>query len=138
MNWMYPYLSVSLTALYTRNTQMLFILDATFPSQVYRYTGIRFTQGSNPLRTSSRFVFRFCTLVVGLLFPLQNYRSHPAILMPPSAMFYNDSLQPCASNGLISWAGLKNNKFPLTFLGCDTKEENLDEVCGLRATEYAI
>ncbi|KAF5383955.1 hypothetical protein D9757_007350 [Collybiopsis confluens] len=58
---------------------------------------------------------------------VKNYRSHPAILMPPSAMFYNDSLEPCARNGLISWAGLSNNKFPLMFLGCDTKDESLDE-----------
>ncbi|KAH7877744.1 P-loop containing nucleoside triphosphate hydrolase protein [Lentinula edodes] len=36
----------------------------------------------------------------------KNYRSHPAILMPPSAMFYNDSLEACASNGMISRAGL--------------------------------
>ncbi|KIK57484.1 hypothetical protein GYMLUDRAFT_46067 [Collybiopsis luxurians FD-317 M1] len=58
---------------------------------------------------------------------VKNYRSHPAILMPPSAMFYNDSLEPCARNGLISWAGLSNNKFPLMFLGCDTKDESMDE-----------
>ncbi|KAJ3811569.1 P-loop containing nucleoside triphosphate hydrolase protein [Lentinula aff. lateritia] len=57
----------------------------------------------------------------------KNYRSHPAILMPPSAMFYNDSLEPCASNGMISWAGLSNNKYPLMFLGCDTKDESVDE-----------
>lgn len=48
--------------------------------------------------------------------------------MPPSAMFYNDSLEPYATNGLISWAGLKNNKLPMMFLGCDDKEESFDEV----------
>ncbi|KAJ3818044.1 P-loop containing nucleoside triphosphate hydrolase protein [Lentinula raphanica] len=65
---------------------------------------------------------------------VKNYRSHPAILMPPSAMFYNDSLEPSATNGLISWAGLTNNKFPLMFLGCDTKDESVDE----RATWYNV
>ncbi|KAJ4480980.1 P-loop containing nucleoside triphosphate hydrolase protein [Lentinula aciculospora] len=63
-----------------------------------------------------------------------NYRSHPAILMPPSAMFYNDSLEPCANNGMISWAGLSNNKYPLMFLGCDTQDETVDE----RATWFNI
>ncbi|KAJ3868521.1 P-loop containing nucleoside triphosphate hydrolase protein [Lentinula novae-zelandiae] len=68
------------------------------------------------------------------LYAEHNYRSHPAILMPPSAMFYNDSLEPCASNGMISWAGLSNNKYPLMFLGCDTKDESVDE----RATWFNI
>ncbi|KAJ3992098.1 P-loop containing nucleoside triphosphate hydrolase protein [Lentinula boryana] len=61
------------------------------------------------------------------LYAEHNYRSHSAILMPPSAMFYNDSLEACASNGMISWAGLSNNKFPLMFLGCDAKDESVDE-----------
>ncbi|KAJ3789054.1 P-loop containing nucleoside triphosphate hydrolase protein [Lentinula aff. detonsa] len=65
---------------------------------------------------------------------VKNYRSHSAILMPPSAMFYNDSLEACASNGMISWAGLSNNKFPLMFLGCDAKDESVDE----RATWFNI
>ncbi|KAJ3937652.1 MAG: P-loop containing nucleoside triphosphate hydrolase protein [Lentinula lateritia] len=65
---------------------------------------------------------------------VKNYRSHPAILMPPSAMFYNDSLEPCASNGMISWTGLSNNKYPLMFLGCNTKDESVDE----RATWFNI
>ncbi|KXN83986.1 putative RNA helicase SDE3 [Leucoagaricus sp. SymC.cos] len=37
----------------------------------------------------------------------KNYRSHPAILMPPSALFYSDTLVPCANNGRIVWSGLK-------------------------------
>ncbi|KAK7039176.1 adenylosuccinase ade13 [Paramarasmius palmivorus] len=48
---------------------------------------------------------------------VKNYRSHPAILMPPSAMFYNDTLEPYAANGLISWTGLPNPTFPLKFIG---------------------
>ncbi|KAF5336688.1 hypothetical protein D9758_015674 [Tetrapyrgos nigripes] len=58
---------------------------------------------------------------------VKNYRSHPAILMPPSAMFYNDSLEPYATNGFISWNKLPNNKFPLMFVGCDSKEEDVSE-----------
>ncbi|KAF9265127.1 P-loop containing nucleoside triphosphate hydrolase protein [Marasmius fiardii PR-910] len=61
-----------------------------------------------------------------------NYRSHPAILMPPSAMFYNDSLEPCAANGLISWAQLPNPSFPLKFIGSYTKEDSIHE----KATWY--
>ncbi|KAK7460460.1 adenylosuccinase ade13 [Stygiomarasmius scandens] len=63
---------------------------------------------------------------------VKNYRSHPAILMPPSAMFYNDSLEPFATNGYISWSNLLNPKFPLMFVGCDGKEEDVSE----RATWY--
>ncbi|KAJ7593410.1 P-loop containing nucleoside triphosphate hydrolase protein [Mycena floridula] len=58
---------------------------------------------------------------------LKNYRSHPAILMPPSAMFYNDSLEPCAINGSISWSGIPNPQLPLIFIGCDGKEQCVDE-----------
>ncbi|KAJ8090463.1 adenylosuccinase ade13 [Marasmius tenuissimus] len=62
----------------------------------------------------------------------KNYRSHPAILMPPSAMFYNDSLEPYATNGLISWAGLPNPSFPVKFIGSYTKEDSVNE----KATWY--
>ncbi|KAG5728201.1 hypothetical protein E4T56_gene19064 [Termitomyces sp. T112] len=63
---------------------------------------------------------------------VKNYRSHPAILMPPSALFYNDSLEPCATNGTISWIGLKNPELPLMFFGHNLSEECVDE----RATWY--
>ncbi|KDQ10524.1 hypothetical protein BOTBODRAFT_640203 [Botryobasidium botryosum FD-172 SS1] len=59
--------------------------------------------------------------------PLQNYRSHPAILMPPSAIFYDDTLEPCAQNGTIVWPGLPNPDLPLVFLGCATADASLDE-----------
>ncbi|KAF9074456.1 P-loop containing nucleoside triphosphate hydrolase protein [Rhodocollybia butyracea] len=65
---------------------------------------------------------------------VKNYRSDPAILMPASALFYNESLEPCASNGLISWQGLSNNKFPVMFLGCDANDESVDE----RATWFNL
>lgn len=59
---------------------------------------------------------------------LQNYRSHPAILMPPSAIFYDDSLEPCAQNGTITWTGLPNAKLPFIFIGCSSEEKSVDEV----------
>ncbi|KAG6837047.1 hypothetical protein H0H93_015618 [Arthromyces matolae] len=62
----------------------------------------------------------------------KNYRSHPAILMPPSALFYNDSLEPCANNGTITWSGLRKAELPLMFIGHEFPEECVDE----RATWY--
>ncbi|KAJ7160946.1 P-loop containing nucleoside triphosphate hydrolase protein [Mycena filopes] len=58
---------------------------------------------------------------------VKNYRSHPAILMPPSALFYNDSLVPCAVNGTISWSGLPNTRLPLLFINSNSTEECVDE-----------
>ncbi|KAK7014215.1 AAA domain-containing protein [Favolaschia claudopus] len=58
---------------------------------------------------------------------VKNYRSHPAILMPPSTLFYNDSLVPCAVNGSIVWSGLPNPRLPLLFIGSESKEECVDE-----------
>lgn len=63
---------------------------------------------------------------------VKNYRSHPVILMPPSAIFYNDTLQPFAKNGTVVWSGLPNPKLPLKVIGTDSKEESNDE----RATWY--
>lgn len=47
--------------------------------------------------------------------------------MPPSAIFYNDSLQPFASIGTLSWSGLANPKLPLKFIGTDSVEKSTDE-----------
>ncbi|KAJ7431230.1 P-loop containing nucleoside triphosphate hydrolase protein [Mycena latifolia] len=58
---------------------------------------------------------------------LTHSSSHPAILMPPSAIFYEDSLVPCAANGTISWSGLPNPRLPLLFIGSESKEECVDE-----------
>ncbi|KAJ6630161.1 P-loop containing nucleoside triphosphate hydrolase protein [Mycena sp. CBHHK59/15] len=58
---------------------------------------------------------------------IKNYRSHPAILMPPSAIFYQDSLIPCAVNGTITWSKLPNPCLPLLFIANDSKEECVDE-----------
>jgi hypothetical protein len=49
--------------------------------------------------------------------------------MPPSAIFYNDSLEPCAKNGVVSWSGLPNPRLPVIFFGCDSEEASTDEVC---------
>ncbi|KAF8172752.1 P-loop containing nucleoside triphosphate hydrolase protein [Mycena galopus ATCC 62051] len=56
-----------------------------------------------------------------------NYRSHPGILMPPSALFYSDSLVPCAVNGTVVWSGLPNPHLPLLFIGSESTEECVDE-----------
>jgi superfamily I DNA and/or RNA helicase len=58
----------------------------------------------------------------------QNYRSHYAILMPPSAIFYNDSLIAAARNGTVSWSGLPCPTLPLVFFGLDSREECINEV----------
>ncbi|KAJ7222278.1 AAA domain-containing protein [Mycena pura] len=76
-------------------------------------------------RASARSIFRpYTNLVkVFVVFLL----SHPAILMPPSAIFYDDSLLPCAVNGTIMWSGLPNPRLPLLFIGSEAKEECVDE-----------
>jgi superfamily I DNA and/or RNA helicase len=58
----------------------------------------------------------------------RNYRSHPTILMPPSALFYNDTLLPCATNGRISWSNLPDQRLPVKIIGCAGDEECIDEV----------
>ncbi|KAF5353338.1 hypothetical protein D9756_008084 [Leucocoprinus leucothites] len=66
----------------------------------------------------------------------KNYRSRPAILMPPSALFYDDKLVPCAVNGKIRWSrlvrrGKKGGKvgtaMPLRVVACEAIEECIDE-----------
>lgn len=61
----------------------------------------------------------------------QNYRSHPVILMPPSAMFYNDTLQPCANNGAVIWSGLSAPHLPVKFIGHNHPEATNDEVSSI-------
>ncbi|KAF9460457.1 P-loop containing nucleoside triphosphate hydrolase protein [Collybia nuda] len=65
---------------------------------------------------------------------VKNYRSHPAILMPPSAIFYDDSLEPHANNGVIAWSGLPDRHLPLVFIGHQNSEASVDE----RATWFNI
>ena len=48
--------------------------------------------------------------------------------MPPSTIFYDDRLQPCAQNGTVSWSRLPNSQLPLVFFGSDSEEASIDEV----------
>jgi len=70
---------------------------------------------------------------------LRNYRSHPAILSVPSAIFYYDSLINEAQNvdGMITWDGWQGRRWPVLFVenrGLDEWEDegssyyNLDEI----------
>lgn len=48
--------------------------------------------------------------------------------MPPSAIFYNDSLEPKAfANGRIHWPELPKPNLPLKFVGTTTNDESNDE-----------
>jgi hypothetical protein len=48
--------------------------------------------------------------------------------MPPSAIFYDDALEPFAQNGSVSWSGLPNPQLPLAFIGSSSEEQSVDEV----------
>ena len=52
---------------------------------------------------------------------INNYRSHPAVLKLPSAVFYHDELRPCADvrmrESLCQWEKLPNKGFPVLFHG---------------------
>ena len=52
---------------------------------------------------------------------VNNYRSHPAVLKLPSAVFYHDELQPCADlnmrESLNHWEKLPRKGFPVLFHG---------------------
>jgi hypothetical protein len=51
--------------------------------------------------------------------------------MPPSAIFYSDTLVPCATNGILNWSGLPNSRVPLRFIGHKSDEDtnDHDRVC---------
>ena len=52
---------------------------------------------------------------------INNYRSHPAVLKLPSAVFYHDELRPCADvrmrESLCQWEKLPDKGFPVLFHG---------------------
>lgn len=56
---------------------------------------------------------------------INNYRSHPAVLKLPSAVFYHDELKPCAEvrmrESLCQWEKLPNKGFPVIFHGLKVK-----------------
>ena len=56
---------------------------------------------------------------------INNYRSHPAVLKLPSAVFYHDELKPYADmrmrESLCQWEKLPNKGFPVIFHGLKVK-----------------
>jgi superfamily I DNA and/or RNA helicase len=59
---------------------------------------------------------------------VKNYRSMPALLMAPSALFYDDTLVPRAQDvRLIKWSGLVNPDVPIAIKGIETEEATIDE-----------
>ena len=78
---------------------------------------------SNPLycRNEAKFSDHGCydPLLVTKL--VNNYRSHPAVLKLPSAVFYHDELIPCADEGMresfCQWDKLPKKGFPVIFHG---------------------
>ncbi|KAK5112549.1 hypothetical protein LTR85_011241 [Meristemomyces frigidus] len=59
---------------------------------------------------------------------IRNYRSHPAILATPSSLFYNDTLEPEATNttSLLPWQGWKGRKWPVLF-ACNTGSDEMEQ-----------
>lgn len=104
---------------------------------------------SNPLycRNEDKFSDHGCydPLLVTKL--VNNYRSHPAVLKLPSAVFYHDELIPCADEGmresLCQWDKLPNKGFPVIFHGLkgeDLREGNspswFNPVEAIQVTKY--
>jgi superfamily I DNA and/or RNA helicase len=76
-------------------------------------------------RPPSQFDVPFCNL-------RRNYRSHTAILAPPSMSFYEDTLLPCVSEDVLqsklcTWPDLPRPGFPLAFIACEGLEKWVDE-----------
>jgi superfamily I DNA and/or RNA helicase len=63
---------------------------------------------------------------------IRNYRSHPGILMMPSAMFYNSTLLPEAqhTSSLLSWSALPNQRIPILFHPCTDDEVWIPDTAG--------
>ncbi|KAK9896449.1 P-loop containing nucleoside triphosphate hydrolase protein [Cystobasidium minutum MCA 4210] len=63
---------------------------------------------------------------------LKNYRSHVGLLMIPSSLFYDNTLQPCAGPAvqrtpLLNWPGLTNKTIPLLLWHTEGTEDMVDE-----------
>jgi putative helicase MOV10L1/helicase MOV-10 len=56
---------------------------------------------------------------------IRNYRSHPAILAVPSALFYADTLEPEATDTdrLASWSKWRGRRWPVLFHNNGSKDE---------------
>lgn len=78
---------------------------------------------------------------------VNNYRSHPAVLGLPSAIFYHNELMPCADaamrESLCQWEKLPNKGFPVIFHGVqgeDLREGNspswFNPVEAVQVTKY--
>ncbi|CAK8681576.1 unnamed protein product [Clavelina lepadiformis] len=82
------------------------LLERLMRSEDYSRDKSAFSEGYNPV------------LVTKLV---NNYRSHPAILSLPSMMFYDNELQPCADEEIVSslclWEHLPKKQFPIIFHG---------------------
>ncbi|KAI9204489.1 P-loop containing nucleoside triphosphate hydrolase protein [Polychytrium aggregatum] len=101
-------------------------LERCMASELYRNHLFREQNPGSPLERSPKsaekkkrgmyFVPPFVNLV-------KNYRSHPSILMMPSHMFYNNTLEACASESVTTslqyLSFLPNPKFPIQFIGVD-------------------
>jgi len=59
---------------------------------------------------------------------INNYRSHPGILLLPSTIFYDDVLEPVAKVSLSQWPELPNKRLPLLIKGIEADEDWIDEV----------
>jgi helicase MOV-10 len=58
---------------------------------------------------------------------IRNYRSHPAILVTPSLLFYNDTLEPEAAETetLLRWPRWPKKSWPILF-ACNSAEDDIE------------
>lgn len=68
---------------------------------------------------------------------INNYRSHPGILLLPSTIFYDDVLEPVAKVSLSQWPELPNKRLPMLIKGIEADEDWIDEVSSASASRYA-
>lgn len=59
---------------------------------------------------------------------VDNYRSHPGILLVSSTLFYDDVLEPVANVPASRWDGLPNKRIPILIKGVESDEDWIDEV----------